>query len=451
MAGRGRAVPGSDLESRTSDIETRGVIHISVGKRAIILVTFLAFIAVGAQAAQKLSVEKKGAYVYWFAFTDALGKDQVTQPAKFKGKGADVDTAPLGVKFSAAKLYVMDKKTGNLAITDYTAPKDPKAAKPIELKADDFQYVRSVKLKATAKDGAPLESGIVEITDGNGTPMRAVLTPADGGVAAFENVATGEISVKVKAEGAEKTIDSDIELPAKRKSPGFERDIKVAGDVATLPVAKVQPASNGSARESKPASSGGMSAILQALAGLIFLAIVAAVIYAVVKAKGITTKQALEKMGVQFPDAGPVAGQALGESGVPAVDPNVCAFCGGTKDASGQCACTVAAGAPAVSAPPVSSGVPRLVGSQGTYSGHIFEITSDSAVIGREATNTVPLPDDSTASRRHATIAKSNGEFTIRDEGSSNGTFVNGARITEQKLKPGDEVQIGGTRFRFEV
>ena len=429
----------------------REVIHIKIGKRAIILVTFLAFTVAGAQAAQKLSVERKSTYVYWFTFKDAFGKDQVTQPIKFKGKAADVDTAPLGVKFTDAKLHVMDKKTGNLAITDYAASKDPKAAKSIELKADDFQYVRSVKLRATAKDGAPLESGIVEITDGNGTPMRAVLTPADGGVATFENVATGEISVRVRAVGAEKTIDSDIELPLKRKSPGFERDIKVAGDVAPLPIPKTQPAANATARQSKPASGGGPGAILQALAGLIFLAIVVAVIYAIVKAKGITARQALEKMGVQFPDTGPTVGQAMDHAGAPAVDPNVCQFCGGAKDASGQCACTVTAGAPAVSAKSLSGGAPRLVGSQGIYSGHIFEIASDFVVIGREATNNIPLPEDSTASRRHATIAKSDGEFTIRDEGSSNGTFVNGARITEQRLMPGDEVQIGGTRFRFEV
>jgi len=105
------------------------------------------------------------------------------------------------------------------------------------------------------------------------------------------------------------------------------------------------------------------------------------------------------------------------------------------------------AAAPGAGAP----GVPRLVGSQGVYAGHIFEITSASMVMGREADNPIPLPNDTTASRRHATISQADGGFSIRDEGSSNGTFVNGAKITEQKLSPGDEVQIGGTKFRFEV
>jgi len=71
--------------------------------------------------------------------------------------------------------------------------------------------------------------------------------------------------------------------------------------------------------------------------------------------------------------------------------------------------------------------------------------------MGREADNPIALPNDSTASRRHATITQSNGGYSIRDEGSSNGTFVNGVRITEQALSAGDEIQIGGTKFRFEV
>ena len=48
-------------------------------------------------------------------------------------------------------------------------------------------------------------------------------------------------------------------------------------------------------------------------------------------------------------------------------------------------------------------------------------------------------------------IAPGEGGFVIRDQGSSNGTFVNGARVTEAPLRPGDEVSIGGTRFRFEA
>jgi hypothetical protein len=170
----------------------------------------------------------------------------------------------------------------------------------------------------------------------------------------------------------------------------------------------------------------------------------------VLKSKGITGKAALQGLGVELP--GDAAGQpASGASAAPAIDPSVCPFCGQRKDANGQCACSVLPGAPAPTAASSSSAGPRLVGFQGVYSGHIFEITGGSMLMGREAENPIPLPNDNTASRRHATISQSNGGYSIRDEGSSNGTFVNGAKVTEQKLSAGDEIQVGGTKFRFEI
>ena len=376
---------------------------------------------------------------------------------------------PLGTTFKKARLFVMNKKTGNLAISpippgitwrDRTAPsslqvsipggmKGGKAAKPIEVKEDAFTYVRQVRLKAVAQDGSPLESALVEITDGEGAAMRAVVTPADQGVASFENVASGEMSVKVRAKGVTKTVDSDIELPAKRDTPWFEKDIKVQGDVDTLPAARAKGAAREGEAPAEPEKrGGGVSAALQMLAGLIFVIVVIAIVYAVLKSKGVTTEQALRKMGVQLPGEG----EAPAEPATQAVGPSMCPFCGQRRDANGNCACTITPGAVPGAAPTQAApGVPRLVGLQGTYMGQVFEIASGSKTIGREAACDVALAADSTASRHHATITISAGDYSIRDEGSSNGTFVNGARITEQKLTPGDEVQIGGTRFRFEV
>ena len=400
-----------------------------------------------ASGAQKLKVEKKGTYIYWFAYTDGLGKEQVTQPVKFKGQAVDLDASALGATFKKAQLLVMNKKTGNLAILDYTAPKDPNAAKPIEVKKDAFTYVRTVRLRVIGEDGSPVESALVEITDGEGTPMNALVTPADMGLAVFENVATGEVSVKVRTKCVSKTVDSDIELPAKRDNPWFEKDVRVKGDVDTVappPKTGVEGVKEAEAR------GGGIGGVLQMLAGLIFVIIVIAIVYAVIKSKGVTTEQALRKMGVQLPGDQAEPGAVPGGAAAPAVDPNMCPFCGQRKDANGNCACTIPSGpGPQPPTPGPQSG-PRLVGIAGTYMGQVFEIPSGSKVLGREAECDIALVNDTTASRRHATITVSAGDYSIRDEGSSNGTFVNGAKITEQKLTPGDEVQVGGTRFRFE-
>ncbi|NLB94917.1 MAG: FHA domain-containing protein [Armatimonadetes bacterium] len=78
-------------------------------------------------------------------------------------------------------------------------------------------------------------------------------------------------------------------------------------------------------------------------------------------------------------------------------------------------------------------------------------MTDAPAVIGRSAESDLPLVQDSTVSRRHASVIRQEGGYLIRDEGSSNGTFVNGQRVTEQLLRPGDEIQVGSTRIRFEA
>ena len=70
--------------------------------------------------------------------------------------------------------------------------------------------------------------------------------------------------------------------------------------------------------------------------------------------------------------------------------------------------------------------------------------------IGRSDKNNVILADD-LASRNHAMLQRSEeGRFYITDLGSSNGTFVNGARICAPViLQPGDRIGIGNHEFSF--
>ncbi len=65
--------------------------------------------------------------------------------------------------------------------------------------------------------------------------------------------------------------------------------------------------------------------------------------------------------------------------------------------------------------------------------------------IGRESDNDV-IVDNKLASRHHALIQKIKNAYFIRDEESTNGTFVNGIRIPAGKyvkLTPGDKITIG--------
>ncbi len=62
--------------------------------------------------------------------------------------------------------------------------------------------------------------------------------------------------------------------------------------------------------------------------------------------------------------------------------------------------------------------------------------------IGRDSSNHIRL-DGLQMSKFHAKLVRSSGEISIEDLGSTNGVFVNGARVTRQAVTPNDDIQIG--------
>ena len=73
----------------------------------------------------------------------------------------------------------------------------------------------------------------------------------------------------------------------------------------------------------------------------------------------------------------------------------------------------------------------------------VFRLLQPSVVIGRGQGTDLLLPDIS-VSRQHARVERVDGDgHKIVDLGSQNGTKVNGQKVTEQTLKPGDELQVG--------
>jgi pSer/pThr/pTyr-binding forkhead associated (FHA) protein len=83
--------------------------------------------------------------------------------------------------------------------------------------------------------------------------------------------------------------------------------------------------------------------------------------------------------------------------------------------------------------------------------GEEHAIDSSPLLIGREAENDVPLVRDEFSSARHARIEPRRDGVWIEDVGSTNGTFVNGVRLTApRKLSSGDVIRIGETDLRFE-
>ena len=70
----------------------------------------------------------------------------------------------------------------------------------------------------------------------------------------------------------------------------------------------------------------------------------------------------------------------------------------------------------------------------------------DEVTVGRATGCGVPLTDDSTVSQLHARIFRKDGRLLVEDLGSTNGTFLNGKRVSSPvPLRVRDRLQIGAT------
>jgi Protein of unknown function (DUF3662)/FHA domain len=86
---------------------------------------------------------------------------------------------------------------------------------------------------------------------------------------------------------------------------------------------------------------------------------------------------------------------------------------------------------------PVPPGPPAVF-----VQGHRYELTGEVAVIGRGAEADVVV-DDAGVSRRHAELHLKDGKARVVDLGSTNGTYVNGERISVAELTDGATITVG--------
>ncbi len=78
------------------------------------------------------------------------------------------------------------------------------------------------------------------------------------------------------------------------------------------------------------------------------------------------------------------------------------------------------------------------------------DVISGELSLGRAAENHVKI-DDTTVSSHHARIFTYFYVSYIEDLNSTNGTFVNGKRVTKQVLHPGDVIHLGQYPLRFQL
>jgi hypothetical protein len=79
-----------------------------------------------------------------------------------------------------------------------------------------------------------------------------------------------------------------------------------------------------------------------------------------------------------------------------------------------------------------------------------YVLVDHTVVVGRSPECDISIVD-SNVSRRHAEIQPRGDGFVVVDLGSTNGTRVNGVRVSERELQDGDELAFGNTRMLFQA
>lgn len=79
-----------------------------------------------------------------------------------------------------------------------------------------------------------------------------------------------------------------------------------------------------------------------------------------------------------------------------------------------------------------------------------IELAAETVSIGRDPSNSLPLAGEAKASRRHCTVVPMHGGYEVVDLESTNGTRVNGTDVKRRTLRPGDVIEVGLTKIRYE-
>jgi hypothetical protein len=96
----------------------------------------------------------------------------------------------------------------------------------------------------------------------------------------------------------------------------------------------------------------------------------------------------------------------------------------------------------------VPEGVGALIVRRGRNAGSRYLLDGEVTTAGRHPDSDIFL-DDVTVSRRHVEIRRDGSDYTMRDAGSLNGTYLNRERVDEAPLRDGDELQIGSFKLVF--
>jgi hypothetical protein len=93
--------------------------------------------------------------------------------------------------------------------------------------------------------------------------------------------------------------------------------------------------------------------------------------------------------------------------------------------------------------------MPKLVLLTEGFTGRTYELSVEKTTVGRVEDNAFQIAEPSVSSH-HAEIVLRGNDVVIKDLNSTNGTYINGEKITESVLKPGQTLKLGSVEMRLE-
>src|SRR5712671_1643092 len=94
--------------------------------------------------------------------------------------------------------------------------------------------------------------------------------------------------------------------------------------------------------------------------------------------------------------------------------------------------------------------MPRLVLLSEGLTGRSYDLKIDKTTVGRVPDNAFEIAETSVSSH-HCEILLRGNDVVVKDLGSTNGTFINGEKIDEAVLKPGQILRLGMIEMRYET
>lgn len=305
----------------------------------------------------------------------------------------------------------------------------------VDAKGADTAYAVAFHL---VHDGKPVSAAVVKLKSKSGE-RTALVTPADEGKATFWLVPFGDVEVVVDYKSGEE--DKSLGAQVFEVKSGMEPiELEITGDVETIaPVPVTEPKGDESKKEpegekkEEPQRTNPFLTLFNMLIGLVVIGGIAYAIWRYVKANPDQTADALKSAGVAMPgDSGPAPTPK--KAGPP------------SQIILDDAAPTPAGDATVAFASTSAVKNPRLVKGDGS----LFLVQDGTQSVGREGGD-FELSGESSVSRLHAKLVRTGDSVTLEDAGSTNGTFVNGVRVSGPTvLNHGDSVQFGAVSVRYE-